>query len=517
MTEVKILWIDDEIDLLRVHIMLLEEKGYNVTTANNAEDGFDLIQQNNFDIVFVDENMPGVSGLEILPRIKKYDTTLPVIMVTKREEEEVMDKAIGSKVDGYLIKPVNPNQILLAIKQKVHNKELIGEKTVQKYQQDFRELAMQISYANSFEDWKEIYKKIVFWELELESAERAQMQEILTEQKKEANKGFSRFIEKNYVNWVKNEDERPSMINDLMRKSIMPMVDAGEKVFLIVIDNLRFDQWRMLKPYFSKKLNIIEDEIISTILPTATQYARNAFFSGLMPFEIAKRYPEFWSDEEEEGNKNDFEEQLVNEFFSRNRRNIKITFHKIFNEDFANTKLKNVKSLKDNELNIFVFNFIDMLSHAKTNMQMVKDLASDDKAYRALVKVWYEHSFLKYLLDEISKLDATVVLTTDHGSIQVKNDIKVVGDRHSSTNIRYKQGKNLGYNKKEVFVVKNPQDAGLPQSNLTSAYIFAKNNDYLVYPKNYHQFAKYFKDTFQHGGVSIEEMMVPYVVMTTKK
>lgn len=517
MSDVKILWIDDEIDLLRVHIMLLEEKGYNVSTANNAEEGFDLIKNNNFDIVFIDENMPGVSGLEILPQIKKFDSSLPIIMVTKREEEDIMDEAIGSKIDGYLIKPVNPNQILLAIKQNVHNKQLIGEKTVQKYQQDFRELAMQISFANSFEEWEQIYRKIVFWELELESAERNQMLDILTEQKNEANKGFTRFVENNYVEWIQNENKRPTMLHEAMRKKIMPMIDEGEKIFLIVIDNLRFDQWQMLKPYFSKKLHIVDDQIISTILPTTTQYARNAFFAGLLPTEIAKRYPRFWSDEEDEGNKNDFEEQLVNEFFQRNRRNIKISFHKILNEDYANTKLRNVKSLKENDLNIFVFNFVDMLSHAKTNVQMVKDLASDDKAYRALVKIWFEHSFLKYLLNEISELNATVVLTTDHGSIQVNNDIKVIGDRHSSTNIRYKQGRNLDYNKKEVFVIKNPNDAGLPKSNLSSTYIFAKNSDYLVYPKNYHQFAKYYKETFQHGGVSIEEMLVPFVIMTTKK
>ncbi len=517
MQEVKILWIDDEIDLLKVHILLLEEKGYKVSTANNAEDGFDMIKKNNYDIIFIDENMPGISGLEILPRIKREKPTIPIIMITKREEEEVMDEAVGSKIDGYLIKPINPKQILISIKKNVHNKDLISEKTVQKYQSDFRELSNQIAFSNSFEEWTEIYKKIVFWDLELETTDRKNMQQILIDQKKQANKDFAKFVEKNYNYWIESKNDRPPMLFDIMDNDILPMIDNGEKIFLIVIDNLRFDQWKNLKPYFSEYLNIIDEQIISSILPTATQYARNSFFAGLSPAAISETYPQFWLNEEDQGNKNDFEEQLVNKFFERKKRNINITYHKILNEDYAYSRFKNIKSLKNNELNIFVFNFVDMLSHAKTNLQMIKDLARDEKAYRSLVNVWFEHSFLKYLLKEISKLDVSVILTTDHGSVQVRNPVKVVGDRHSSTNIRYKQGKNLNYNKNKVFEIKNPLQAGLPKSNITSKYIFAKNYDYLVYPKNYNHFVKYYKDTFQHGGLSIEEMLIPFIVMSSKQ
>lgn len=516
MSDIKILWIDDEIDLLRVQILYLEEKGYDVSTSNNAEDGFEMIQKENFHIVFLDINMPGLSGLEILPKIKKYAPNLPVIMLTKREEEDVIDEAVGSKVDGFLIKPVNPNQILISIKKNVQKNELVGDKTAQNYQAEFRELSNEINKANSFDEWVEVYKKIVYWELELESANRNQMQDILNDQKTEANRNYARFIQKNYVNWIKDENSRPPMIFEKMRGQIMPMIKKKEKVFLIVIDNLRYDQWQALRPTFIKYLNIETDEIISTILPTTTQYARNAFFAGLLPLDISKRYPQFWSDENEEGNKNDFEKELVTEFFSRNRQNIKISYHKILNEDYANAKFKNIKSIKDYDLNVFVFNFVDMLSHAKTNMQMVKDLAKDEKAYRALVHVWFKDSFLQYLLEEISQLDVKVVITTDHGSVRVKNAVKVIGDRESSTNIRYKQGKNLSYNYKEVFEITKPEEVGLPKINISTKYIFGKNQDYLVYPKSYHEYAKYYKDTFQHGGLSMEEMLIPYVTFSSK-
>lgn len=512
MDKINILWIDDEIDLLKVHIYLLEQKGFQVFTANNVNDGDEILAQNNIDIVFLDENMPGISGLDFLPEIKKNYPSLPVVMVTKREEEEIMEEAIGDNVDGYLIKPVNPNQILLMIKKIVQGKQIISEKTSFKYQSDFNKLSSKINFANDFDDWTEIYQEIVYWEKKLEETQNEEFFEILKEQKKDANNLFAKFIASNYKTWL-NSDEHPPFIYEMMQKKVLPLIRDEQKVFLIVIDNFRFDQWEEIKSIVNQYLNIQEENLIMTILPSVTQYARNSFFAGYLPEKIAKRYPQLWRDEEDEGNKNDFEFQLVKEFFNRRRMSLKINFEKIFNDEYAFSKLKNVKNMLNYDLNIFIFNFVDIVSHAKTNIQMIKDIAKDDKSYRKLVKLWFDSSYLQYLLKELQGTGVKIVLTTDHGSVMVQNPVKVVGDRNSSTNIRYKQGKNLDFNPKKVFVINNPKAVGLPAQNITTKYIFAKSYDYLVYPKNYHEFVKYFKDTFQHGGISMEELLIPFIIM----
>jgi len=512
MDKINILWIDDEIDLLKVHIYLLEEKGFHVFNANNVNDGEEIIAHNNIDLVFLDENMPGISGLEFLPSMKKKYPHVPVVMVTKREEEDIMEEAIGNNIDGFLIKPVNPNQILLTIKKLVQGKQIISEKTSMQYQTSFNKLSSNISIAKNFDDWVEIYKEIVYWEKKLELVANEQLLEIIKEQKKEANKLFAKYISKNYVDWF-SSDDHPPFIYEMMKEKVLPLIRDEQKVFLIVIDNLRYDQWKELKASANEYLNIKEENIIMTILPSVTQYARNSFFSGYLPLKIAERYPELWRDEEDEGNKNDFEFQLVKEFFNRQRVNLKINFEKIFNDEYAYNKLKNVKALLNYDLNVFIFNFVDIVSHAKTNIQMIKDIARDNKSYRNLVKLWFEDSYLQYLLKELQGSGVKIVLTTDHGSVMVENPIKVVGDKTSSTNIRYKQGKNLNYNPKEVFMINDPKNVGLPQQNFTTKYIFSKSYDYMVYPKNFHEYVKYFKNTFQHGGISMEELLIPFVII----
>lgn len=516
MRKIKILWADDEIDLLKIHILFLEEKGYEVVTANNGDDAIALVHENHFDIIFLDEHMPGLSGLETLDLIKSVYPTIPLVMVTKSEEEDIMDLAIGAKIADYLIKPVNPRQILLTIKKNVDTKRLITRKTTMDYQTEFSKISMQINDCNSFGEWAELYKKLIFWELELEQSEDETMDEVIKLQKDEANKSFAKYIKRDYVNWFKrDEEDRPLLPIDVFKQKIFPFL-ADEQVVMIIIDNLRFDQWKIIQPTIREFYQLEEELVYSSILPTATQYARNAMFAGLMPSEIVKHYPDLWVYDEEEGSKNLHEEVLLQKQMQRLGIKSKFYYDKILSNRAGDKLVENISSILENELAVIVYNFVDMLSHARTEMQMIRELANDEAAYRSLTLTWFEHSSLFNLLKELSTRKVRVVITTDHGTIRVNNAIKIIGDKKTTKNLRYKQGKNLNYNLKEVCEINDPADIMLPKSFLSSKYVFATNKDFFAYPNNYNHYVKYFKNTFQHGGVSLEEMLIPLIVLKPK-
>ena len=512
-----LLWADDEIELLNAHIIFLQAKGYEVTSVTNGLDAIEACRNEAYDLILLDENMPGLNGLETLVRIKEITPTTPVVMVTKSEEEDIMEQAIGSKIADYLIKPVNPNQILLALKKNIHKKEIVAEQTNSAYQQNFGKIGMLISDSLNINDWVEVYKKLVYWELELESGDKS-MQEMLKAQFDEANAMFARFIKKNYMEWVgqQSRERRPMMSHDLMRERIFPMIDRGEKVFMVLIDNLRFDQWRALAKEIGNDF-VIDEEIYTSILPTATQYARNAIFAGLMPAQIKSMYPQLWVDEEEDEGKNLNESMLIESQISRYRRRDTFSYNKVINSTAADRYIDAIKNLQDNDLNILVINFIDMLSHARTESLMVRELASTEAAYRSITRSWIKHSAIKRLFQHLAESNYTVVITTDHGSINVKNAIKVIGDKNTNTNLRYKLGKSLAYNPKEVFEIKEPKKAQLPSPNVSTSYIFATGNDFFAYPNNYNHYVSYYKETFQHGGISLEEMLVPFITLKPKR
>lgn len=511
----QLLWIDDEIELLKAHLLFLEKKGYEVETATNGYDALERCAEKAFDLILLDENMPGLSGLETLQRIKSIAPSTPVVMVTKSEEENIMEQAIGQQIADYLIKPVNPIQILSTLKKNIHQREIVTEVAQNAYQQNFAKLSMQIDNCRTIDDWTEVYKSLVLWELQLSETDSS-MKEMLTMQKQEANNGFGKFIKKNYLSWIEQSDSRPTMSPDIFKKNIFPKLNEGEKVFLIVIDNFRWDQWCVLRDELADQFTF-EENLYCSILPTATQYARNAIFSGLMPNLIAKMFPDLWVDEDSEEGKNLNEAPLIKTQFERYRRKNTFSYHKVNDSNAAEKLVHELKNLERNDLNVVVLNFIDMLSHARTESRMVRELANNEAAYRSITQSWFRHSAIKELFRALSQTDHKIILTTDHGSIRCNNPIKVVGDKNTNTNLRYKLGKNLAYNPKEVFEIKDPQKAQLPAPNLSTAYVFATGADFFAYPNNYNYYVSYYKDTFQHGGISMEEMLIPLITLQGKK
>ena len=516
MQNYKILWADDEIDLLRPHILFLEKKGYDVTPVNSGFDALDKCSTEYFDVVFLDENMPGMSGLEVLAKIKARLPNIPVVMITKNEEEEIMEEAIGAKITDYLIKPLNPNQILLSVKKILENKKLVSERATTDYQREFRQISMTISDRLDYKEWADVYKKLVHWEVEFANNDDDGMAEVLDMQKSEANSHFADFIQENYVDWLDGREDAPLLSHQIIQEKVMPVVQKGDPVFLMVIDNLRYDQWKVLENTILELFNLDEEADYYSILPTTTAYARNSIFSGLLPDQMAKQHPDLWVGEDIDEGKNNYEDKFLEAQLARLGADIKWSYHKIVHVNQGKNLFSQVNSLLKNDLNVVVYNFVDMLSHARTDMAMIKELAPDESAYRSLTRSWFRHSPLLDTLERISQHRARVIITTDHGTIRVKKPFKIVGDRNTNSNLRYKQGKNLGYDNKDVFAVKNPELYHLPKLNVSSSYVFALRDDFFAYPNNFNYYVKYYRDTFQHGGVSMEEMIIPVITLNSR-
>src|SRR5687768_2623406 len=514
----KILWVDDEIESLQSQILFLQNKGYEVNALTNGFDAIDFVKENPVDVVLLDETMPGISGLETLGKIKEVNSGIPVVLITKNETENLMDDAIGSQITDYLIKPVNPNQVLLSLKKIIDNKRLVAEKTTTAYQQQFRNLFMALNSNPDYNEWMEIYKKLVYWELEMEKSDSPEMQEVFQSQKSEANTEFFKFISRNYAAWVgAKTTDSPIMSNTLLKFKVLPHVQKGTPLFFVLIDNLRFDQWKTIQPIFAESFRIQEEETFYSILPTATQYARNAIFAGLLPVDIEKQFPVQWKNDDEEGGKNMHEEDFFRDQLKRlGKNNLKVSYTKVVNNQAGLDLVNNIHNLLNNDLNVIVYNFVDMLSHARTEMEVLKELASDEMSYRSITTSWFEHSPLNQALKKIADKNIKVILATDHGSTRVKTPCKVVGDKQTTTNLRYKHGRNLNYDPKEVLAFRDPRVAGLPVPTVNSSFIFAKEDGFLCYPNNYNYYVNYYRNTFQHGGVSLEEMIVPVIKMQSK-
>ena len=521
MQQTTILWADDEIDLLKPHILFLKEKGYDVTPVNSGADAIEEIQEKSYDLVFLDENMPGLTGLQTLTEIKAIRPTVPVVMITKSEEEHIMEEAIGSKIADYLIKPVNPSQILLSVKKVLDNKRLVSEKTNSGYQRDFRQLGMQLSDRLTPAEWAEVYKKLVYWELEINETEGKSMAEVFNMQKDEANTYFGRFITESYEDWVNGDDkDAPLMSHQLFKERVFPTLKAtgDTPVYFVLIDNLRYDQWKVLEPIITELFTVDSEEMYYAILPTTTAYARNAIFSGMMPSDIQKKYPNLWVTDDDDEGKNLHEAEFMEINFQKNNQKVKHSYHKVTNLQAGKDLLGKMSNLHNNyKCNVIVYNFVDMLSHARTDMAMIRELAADESAYRSITRSWFLHSPLYEMMQTIAEKKGKLIITTDHGTIRCKRPYKIVGDRNTNTNLRYKHGKNLGFeDSRDVYVVRKPESIFLPRENVSTAYVFTIGDYFFAYPNNYNYYVNYYKDTFQHGGISLEECIIPYVTLTAK-
>ena len=520
----RILWVDDEVDLLQPYIIYLKGKGYEVITATNGEDALEVIsnQQSAFSIVFLDENMPGMTGLETLQEIKRLHPEVPVVMITKSEEEHIMEQAIGEKITDYLIKPVNPSQILLCLKKHIHSKDIVTEQVQQNYRQEWSDISYMIDTASTIEEWQAIERTLSKWDIELENSP---MRSLIEDQRTQANAAFGKWIAKNYEAWFESTEHRtqstdqvtrPVMSQDVMKHAVFPLLDKGEKVLLCVIDNFRYDQWKTIQPLLSEFYSVVHEEQYTSILPTATQYARNAIFSGLLPLQIQQMFPQYWVEEGDEESKNQYEKELVQTLLDRYRRRESFQYWKVNESDFCERVIAQLKGVQA-PLSIVVLNFIDMLSHSRTESKMMRELANDEAAYRSLTLSWFRHSPTYELLRRAAELGFTLVLTTDHGTTRVKNAVQIIADKNTNTNIRYKVGKALNCSSKNVFSIEQPKRVGLPCPNVSSSYAFCTGSDFFAYPNQFNYYAQYYRNTFQHGGVSLEEMIIPLVTLVPKK
>lgn len=514
-----ILWVDDEIDLLKAHILFLKSRGFDVIPASNGNDALNIVSHENVDIVLLDEMMAGKDGLTTLSEMKIIKPGLPVIMITKNEEESLMEKAIGSKITDYLTKPVNPSQILMACKKILEQKSITSEHASKNYMEEFHDISKRLYEDLGSDDWIEIYKKLASWDIEFDDHPDLGLKETLEDQARDCNIEFGKFIEKHYVEWL-HEDRhfRPTLSPDVLNKYVFPYLKNSEKVLFIVIDCMRLDQWLTFEPLLYDFYNIKTDYYYS-ILPSATPYSRNSIFSGLFPDDIQKLYPEIWGEsDDDESSLNRYESQMLGELFRREAIDIKNGFKyiKVLDSNTGWATDKKLFSLLESSFISLVVNFVDILAHRRSDSDFLKEIVPNEAGYRSIVRVWFQHSWIYSVLRKFSEYDFTIVLTSDHGSIRVQNDVKVVGDKATSPNIRFKYGKNLNCPPKYALVLKDPDKYKLPNLGINNNYLIAKENFYFVYPTNYHKFESYYRDTFQHGGISMEELILPIVTLSPK-
>jgi DNA-binding response OmpR family regulator len=526
----RILWADDEIDQLKAHILFLSQKGFDIHPVTNGQDAIDEVEENEYDLVFLDEQMPGLDGLQTLERIKAIQPLLPVVMITKSEEESIMEDAIGRHIADYLIKPVNPNQILLTIKRVLDRRRIESETASQRYLRSVNQLTSRLDTTDAWLEWVDIYRQLVRWETDLEEGEET-LRQILDDQFMQANGAFSRFVLAHYREWVQSApaDPRnrpqatdpasamPLLSPDVLPRHVFPHLRDERPTFFILIDCMRYDQWLEFEKHLTH-LYQIDTDFYCSILPTATPFSRNAIYAGLHPLGIQKRHPDLWDTGSDENSLNKHEEELLKAQLERHRLNIPFRYRKILGAGDGRKLLSQLQDHLRVPLTTIVYNFVDTLVHSRSDSEVLRELAPDTRAFRSLADAWFQHSTLFQLFKDLADRDVRIVVTTDHGSIRAMRDTKVFADRHAASSLRYKYGRGLNAeDPSNVLLIDRPADYQLPSDHQVNSYLIAKEDFYFVYPTQYHKYQSKYRDTFQHGGISMEEMILPIATLTPKQ
>jgi CheY-like chemotaxis protein len=515
----RILWADDEIDLLRPHIKFLEQKGFAVTAVPNGEDALSLLAGERYDVVLLDEMMPGMGGLATLGEIKSRDLPVPVILITKSEEEALMDEAIGRHITDYLIKPVNPSQVFLACKRVFDAQKLQDSQRARDYVAEMQRWQTLDRRTLDWAGWVDLAVDVARWDVRFDSVPEAGLKQAHGDLRKSLNIDFGRFIEDRYPRWVQGDANRPTLSTDVVRQAVVPHLQRGRRVVFIVIDCMRLDQWFTLEPLLEEHFQIQRDYYCS-ILPTATPYSRNAIFSGLLPAQLHQRHPDLWQEStQDERTKNRFERQLLDFQLER----LKATpakgtkYLKIYDADEAHQTRRQINSFAGLSLVSMVFNFLDILAHGRSESEILQELAPDEAAFRAVMKAWFVHSPLYDIFRALASQDCAIVLTTDHGAVLGRRAALVYGNRDTSTNLRYKFGLNLNCDPKQAVIVRHPRDYMLPDDGVNKNYVLAREDFYFVYPTRFHEFERQYRGSFQHGGISVEEMILPLLTLEPRR
>jgi hypothetical protein len=453
--------------------------------------------------------------LTTLEEIKDIEPHLPVVMVTKSEEESLMEDAIGSKIDDYLVKPVNPSQILLVIKRLLDSKKIISSSSMRRYVQEINKFNQQLYGPMQPEDWHTAARLIAEWNLEMDESTDEGLKQTHEGTKKEWNNEFTKYILNSYQKWL-HTDKRPRLSPDVTAEFVVPPLKQKKKTLFVVVDCMRLDQWMLIEPLVAEFCNVQRDYYFA-ILPTATPFARNSLYAGLFPDDINKAYPDLYATMDE-GSLNRDEDRLFSDNLARNglRFENQMKYVKVYDNSEGEALAKRASDFFESPAVTFVFNFLDILTHGRSSNVILKEIAGTEAAFRTLMRSWFVHSPLYTILQTFIQRGFHIVVTSDHGSVLCRQGTMAHGRRSTSTNLRYKYGDNLNSDPKDSLLIKKPDQWRLPKFTLATTYIIAKDDYYFVYPNNYNEMVRQFQNSFQHGGISLEEMVVPIATLTPR-